>query len=275
MPLTRKVAVPKIVASLGYNFYVQFDPVLEKLRRRIVMVAKDAGEGHLPSSLSVLELLFSYYELRTSFFQPGKSEFILSKGHASLSYFAVLEHFGYLTPGILDTYAKFDSPLGGHPDRNKIEEVQTSSGSLGHGLPFATGILLGNKQLKKEKLIFVLIGDGEINEGSNWESLLLISHHNLSNLRLIIDANKSSDRALRIEQLREKLEAFGLLVTESDGHDCESIGSWMRGSNCNFPKALIAHTIKGHGFSLLENNPAWHHKSPTSLEVQEIFRSAK
>jgi transketolase len=246
---------------------------LRELRKTIVLVAKNSREGHIPSSLSVLEILFCYYHLRVDFFKYEKSLFILSKGHASLAYYVVLEKFGYLSRDTLESYCEFDSILGGHPDSLKIKEVSASTGSLGHGLPFAVGVLLADRQKENERPIFVLVGDGELNEGSNWEALLLACNHRLTNLRLILDMNKSSDRALEIINIERKMKAFGLDVTTIDGHDITSIMEWMKSSNSEQPRVLVANTIKGNGFKVLENNPAWHHTIPTEEQLTEILAS--
>lgn len=249
---------------------------LKKIRSKILEVASISKEGHIPSSFSVLEILFSFYKQKLFLQDFNEVEFVLSKGHAALGLYSVLNHFGLISDEELDSYCKYDSNLGGHPDSTKIPEILTSTGSLGHGLPFATGIAYANAINKRKSHIYVLIGDGELNEGSNWESLLLIEAHQLTNVSIILDANLSSDRALKLKNLRTKFESFGFLVSEINGHNLEEIDKWFQKSVYSREQHfLIANTIKGHGVSDMENNPAWHHRIPNEIELKELKAAIK
>ena len=168
-------------------------------------------------------------------------------------------------------FGKFGSILGGHPDRNKIPGIEASTGSLGHGLPLAIGIALGLKIKKLKNKVFVIIGDGECNEGTIWESSLLASHHNLSNLTCIIDHNHSTDRALKIDNLSTKFKSFGWETITINGHNHEEIYNALSQKHNKKPMMIIAETIKGNGIKIMENNPEWHHKSPNSDELKLIL----
>jgi transketolase len=168
-------------------------------------------------------------------------------------------------------YLLAQSGLGGHPDMCKISGVSASTGSLGHGLPFAIGKVLAKRINGKKSKIFCLIGDGELNEGTIWESLLLASHHKLSELTLIVDSNKTSERALALGNIESKLESFDFLVKRIDGHSHNSILEGLTNFSDTKPIALIAQTIKGFGIKEMENNPAWHHAVPSEDELDRFL----
>lgn len=242
------------------------------LIKTMVTLAHVSKEGHLGSSLSILDILHVLYK-NFIFNNKDKNEcnrFILSKGHASLALYAVLNEFNLLTEDI-NNFCKFNSLLGGHPC-DKLPGVEASTGSLGHGLPMAIGIALGYRILNKDKRVFVLIGDGEMNEGSVWESLLLAAHHNLSNLTCIMDYNHSGDRALKLDNVHQKISSFNWNCLEIDGHDHESIWNSLNHVDSSRPTFIIANTTKGKGISFMENNPEWHHKAPTQDQIQAIHR---
>jgi transketolase len=238
----------------------------KKLIKRIVDVAYNTKEGHIASSLSILDILYVLYD---KILTPKNNYFILSKGHASLGLYSVLEHFDLLEEN-LDNFCKFDSKLGGHPS-NKIKNVECSTGSLGHGLPIGVGMALGEKILKTNKKVYVIIGDGESNEGTIWESALLASHHKLNNLYCILDYNHSNDRALKIDSMKDKMKSFGWECLEIDGHNQEEILKSLTIKSKN-PIFIIANTIKGKGCNIMENNPEWHHKIPSTEELKKILQ---
>lgn len=238
-----------------------------KLVKRVIEVCHKAKEGHIGSSLSILDILYVLYEKVLK----NHHHFILSKGHASLGLYVILEHFGLLRED-LDNMGRFESKLGGHPSRY-IEEVIASTGSLGHGLPIALGIALAEKIKKTDKNTFVIIGDGESNEGTVWESALLASHHKLNNLCCILDYNHSNDRALLLEPILKKFESFGWNPIEVDGHSHEELWKVFMNLSKDKPTFILANTIKGKGCSIMENNPEWHHKSPSDSEYSEIIKN--
>lgn len=249
---------------------------MNKLKREIVQASHFAKEGHVPSALSILDLIWVLYErvMRIDPRQPNASSFdrfILSKGHASLALYAVLCEKGYFSKDEFRTFCKYDGKLGGHPDCNKVPGVEASTGSLGHGLPIAIGISIGSKIRNAKNKIYCLIGDGECNEGTIWESALLAAQHNLSNLCCIVDYNHSTDRALMVGDLVSKFQSFGWDAVAISGHDHEQIFNALTRPHESRPLAVIAETIKGYGIKRMENEPAWHHRSPTEVELSEIL----
>jgi transketolase len=173
---------------------------INELKKQIVLAAHAAGSGHIPSAFSILDIVWTLYD---KILKP-EDRFILSKGHGCLALYAVLVEKGYFPKEQLMTFAKHDSILGGHPDRNKIPGVIASTGSLGHGLPMAVGVALAKKIKKQPGRVFCLVGDGEMNEGSCWEACLLAAHHKLDNLIIFVDYNYSTDRALTLDNLKDK-----------------------------------------------------------------------
>lgn len=237
----------------------------KKLIERIITVAYNAKEGHIPSSLSILDILYVLY----SNIIKDNDKLVLSKGHASLGLYTVLEHFNLLEEN-LDDFCKFESKLGGHPT-NKIKNITASTGSLGHGLPIAVGMALGEKINGTNNKIYAIIGDGESNEGTIWESLLLASHHKLDNLVCILDYNHSNDRALLFDNIKTKINSFNWLCVEINGHNHEEILLALRTNPINQPLFILANTIKGHGISIMENNHEWHHKIPNKDETYDMI----
>jgi transketolase len=175
----------------------------------------------------------------------------------------------------LDSFAKFNSTLGGHPDKNKIPGVEASTGSLGHGFPMSVGMALGLKIKKTDAHVYVIIGDGEANEGTIWESALLASHHQLTNLCCIVDYNHSTDRALQIGDMVQKFKSFDWDTCLIDGHNHEEIFSALQNMGNEKPFAIIAKTIKGYGCARMENNPEWHHKFPRPEELPGLLESLR
>ena len=237
--------------------------------RKIVEVAYQRKEGHIPSSLSILDLMYVVYR---DYVVPGSGRFVLSKGHASLGLYAIMDHFGLLEEDIFN-FCKFDSKLGGHPSC-RVKGVECSTGSLGHGMPFALGLAMSEKILGTSRKVISIIGDGESNEGTIWESAMLASHRSVFNLCCIIDHNHSNDRALSIGNMMDKFSSFGWLCSETDGHDTESISDCIRcHDSLKRPHFILAHTIKGKGVNIMEGNPEWHHKSPSEENIKAILES--
>lgn len=244
--------------------------IKNSLIKRIVEISHKAKEGHIGSSLSILDILFVLYGV---VLKNKKDHFILSKGHASLGLFAILEYYGLLEES-LDNYCKFDSKLGGHPS-NILNNVESSTGSLGHGLPMAVGVALGERIKKSNKKVYVIIGDGESNEGTIWESALLASNHKLNNLYCIMDYNHSNDRSLKLDSVIGKFKSFNWNCIEIDGHNQNEILSSLSKETTDKPNFILANTIKGKGIEMMENNPEWHHKSPNDEELNKIIESLK
>ena len=239
-----------------------------ELIKRVLAVAFLAKEGHVPTSLSILDILYVLYDKHI---KETENHFILSKGHASLSLYVILEKFGLLNENLND-FCKFNSNLGGHPT-NKIKNVKTSTGSLGHGLPIGVGVAMSEKIKNTNNNVFVVIGDGEANEGTIWESALLASHHKLNNLYCIMDYNRSNDRALKLDNVLNKFESFNWVCHEINGHNYDEILSATSTISIDKPTFILANTIKGYGIKIMENNPEWHHKTPTIEEYKKILET--
>lgn len=236
---------------------------MKKIKENIIRIAYQAHEGHIPSAFSILNLLMVLY--KEGFVdKEKKNRLILSKGHGSLALYAILAEHGFFDTQELFSFGQFDSNFGGHPDRTKLKGVEASTGSLGHGLPMAVGMALAEKIKQTNHNIYVIIGDGEANEGTVWESSLLAAHHKLNNLYCIVDFNHSTDRALNLGDLKAKFIAFGWQTICINGHDHQEIKQAYSHSGIDKPVAIIAETIKGYGCTMMENNPEWHHKSPTT-----------
>ena len=240
------------------------------MRIDILEASSKSQEGHVPSAFSVLEIIYSIYLGDWNKEKSVDLDFILSKGHASLALYATLEQAEYIGPEWKSNFAQFESDFGGHPDMKKIRGVSASTGSLGHGLPIALGKAFAYRILSKNKKIYCLVGDGELNEGSIWESLLLASHHKMCELVIILDFNHSTDRALTIGDIRKKFEAFGYQTFEVDGNNLDALDSILEISKGGTLTAIIANTIKGYGIKTMENNPAWHHLSPKADQINEL-----
>lgn len=237
---------------------------------KILEMAFAASEGHVPSSLSIVEAVTASYSF-FDFDSPDADVFVLSKGHGCLALYAELFLRGTLSQGDLDGLCKRDGILGGHPDSTKVPGVSASTGSLGHGLPFSTGLAYASKHLRgSASRIFCIIGDGELNEGSNWEALLLARQLELDNLMVWIDYNGSGDRAVNLSPLARKVESFGCDVREVDAHDYSEISSAFSATPSGKPIVLVAKSVKGFGVPFMENNPAWHH---TVLDRESLERA--
>ncbi len=253
--------------------------IIKKLKKEILEICFNAKEGHLGSSFSILDILYVLYT-HVLDITPNKKNsnkrdyFILSKGHASLAHAAVLYEKNFIKLKELRSYCSYESILGGHLDRKKVNGVEVSSGSLGHGISIAVGIALGLKIKKIQNKVFVVVGDGEINEGTFWESLLIASNKNLNNLCCIVDYNRSNDLSIKLDPLKHKLDSFGFTVLEIDGHCHEEIrnATMFFRKTSEKPTIVLANTIKGKGVRVMENNPEWHHKSPNIDELNKMIK---
>ncbi len=245
--------------------------------RRLVVRGLDGGKrGHLGSAFSLIETLRVLYDdiLRYDPTTPrwaDRDRCILSKGHGCLALYAILADKGFFPTDELDRFCQFDGMLGGHPERAKVPGVEASTGALGHGLSIGIGQALAMRLQKRDSRVFVIMGDGEINEGSVWEAALSAGKHKLSNLVAMVDYNKlqSYDRTSVVqdlEPLADKWRAFGFAVHEVDGHDVSQLRRILSAVpfQRDQPSAIICHTVKGRGIAVAEGNPDWHHKSKIS-----------
>ncbi len=233
------------------------------LRRRIVQMITQAGEGHIPSAFSIVDIIAKLYG---SVLRP-EDYFILSKGHGCAALYVVLEKHGILTAEEIESYGTFGGVLGGHPDRTKVPGVLCSTGSLGHGLPMAVGLALGLKIQGKYGRVFVLMGDGECQEGTTWEAALVAKHHEL-NLVVIVDNNLSGAQLLPKVNLLKQFQGFGWNALEIDGHNPKHV-AYMDYEEA--PVAFIANTVKGCGVDFIEGHGKWHHKIPNQQEYDAIM----
>lgn len=255
------------------------------LRKTIVRILESSGRGHLGSAFSLVEILRVLYDdvLRYDSKNPKwpqRDRFILSKGHGCLALYVLLAEKGFFPESELRKFSASDGILGGHPEV-KIPGVEVSTGSLGHGLSFGIGFALNARFERADYRTFVVIGDGESNEGSIWEGAMCASKHRLSNLTVIVDYNRqqsygASSEVQDLEPILDKWTSFGFAVTEVDGHCVDEIRAAL---SClplvpDKPSAIVCHTVKGKGVEFVENNMDWHHKNRVTDEEIESLLAA-
>lgn len=243
-------------------------------------MARNAEEGHIPSSFSIVDIIDYLYGNVLKFDinninSPKRDYFFLSKGHAALALYVVLEKYGILSPDELLSYGNSNSILGGHPDRLTTPGVEASTGSLGHGFPMAVGAALGLKIGNLENKVFVLVGDGECQEGTIWEAANIASNQKLNNICVIIDWNGSAQQLMPIENLELKWQSSGWATKIIDGHSTSELEATFLNPKlfgCNTPIAVLAKNIKGKGVSFIEGHGSWHHKVPNDQEYVEFLK---
>ena len=254
------------------------------LRRLVVRGLEGGGRGHVGSSMSLIEIMRVLYDDILKF-RPAEPKWadrdrmILSKGHGCLALYAILADKGFIPLETLDTFCKRDSILGGHPEAGKVAGVEASTGALGHGLSVGIGMALALRATKKSNRVFVVMGDGEINEGSVWEAAMCAGKHKLANLTAMVDYNKIQSAGFTrdiqdLEPLLDKWQAFGFAAVEVDGHDVGALRALLRclPVAADKPTAIICHTVKGKGISFAENDPNWHHKNKfADGEIEKIY----
>jgi len=242
-----------------------------QMRKDILNISKASGHGHIPTCFSVVEMLWAVYSHMRHNPQEPLSEdrdlFVLSKGHAALGYYCVLARKGYLPLEDVFSFGGFGSRFGCHADRFKVPGVEASTGSLGHGIGIAVGMALGCRLKGGDRQVYTLIGDGESNEGSVWEALLVAANLGLKNLTIFYDNNNSHSRGLQVTDPVQKFTAFGCDVIQVDGHDLAALRGALQEKQSR-PKVIVADTIKGYGCKEMEENHyAWHRRSPSSDEL--------
>lgn len=248
--------------------------IANSIRKRDLQAVYEAGAGHIGGEMSVIDLLTALYFHTMSVFpdeprHPNRDRFVLSKGHTALALYIILSEKGFIPKEEISTFLQPFSRLNGHPNRVKVAGVETNTGPLGHGLPIAVGMAMAAKLNADSWRTFVITGDGEMQEGSNWEAIMAAAQFKLDNLTLIIDHNRlqQGDQVAETNNLAPfapKLEAFGWVVEEIDGHDMQQICTTLSSGKItpNKPKCIVAHTNKGQGISFMSDNVAWHHKVP-------------
>lgn len=249
-----------------------------RVRRHAVEMCHLGKSSHVGSVLSIADILAVLYGRVLNIDPrqpnlPARDRFILSKGHAGAGIYAVLAECGFFPVEKLRTHYQDGSDLSGHVSHNGIPGVEFSTGSLGHGLPVATGMALAAKLDGAGYRVFCLLSDGECDEGSNWESILFAAHHRLDNLTAIIDYNKIQSLApvaetIALEPFVDKWTSFGWEVREADGHDHAALTQALvpRSASAKKPLCVIAHTTKGKGVSFMENSVLWHYRTPQGAE---------
>jgi len=262
---------------------MELDSKSKYLRSLVIKAIKNERRGHIGPAMSLIEILRCVYESAAKHRpdDPDWSErdvVILSKGHGCLALYAVLAERGFFELSELEKFGDPNSILGGHPERDKIPGVEASTGALGHGLSIGVGIAKAIKIKKSARAVFIIVGDGEINEGSVWEAAMSAAKHQLSNLTLLVDYNKLQSygevsEVMPLEPLKLKLQSFGFAVKEINGHDVNEINEHLKllPLEQTKPSALICHTVKGKGIPKAENNPLWHHRSNlTETDITEL-----
>ncbi|MEV4539006.1 transketolase [Asanoa sp. NPDC049518] len=252
------------------------------LRRLVVRALAGGGRGHVGPSFSLIEILRVLYDdfLNVRPKDPGwpdRDRLILSKGHGCLALYALLADKGFFPAAALDAFCREGAMLGGHPERGPVPGVEASTGALGHGLPIGVGLALALRRRGLPGRVVVVTGDGELNEGSNWEAALMAAKHELGELSVFVDANGfqcygETSQVLNLEPMVAKWEAFGFDTHEVDGHDVKALRSAcaVLPSAEDRPSAVICRTIKGKGVPFVEGNPRWHYRfqfEPLELEA--------
>lgn len=250
-----------------------------EIRQRDLRMIHETGMGHTGGDLSATDILTTLYFGVLNIdpqnpSAPDRDRFIMSKGHCSGALYTTLAFSGFIPLEELDTYMQPMSRLNGHPDRNKVPGVETNTGPLGHGLPVAVGAAIGGKLDNASWRVYVLTGDGELQEGSNWEAGMTAAHRGLDNLTLIVDRNRfqqgdATANTVDLDPLADKWRAFGWAVQEVDGHDYNALLDAFEQLPVEKgkPTCIIAHTHKGKGVSFMEDKAIWHHKVPSKDEL--------
>lgn len=250
------------------------------IRKSIVHMVHYSKSSHVGTCLSMVDILATLYFKIMNIDprnpnKPDRDKFILSKGHGSAALYATLAERGFFPKSHLDRYYVDGGILPGHLDMEAVPGIETSAGSLGHGLSIGLGMAISNRQSHNPGHIFVLLGDGECNEGSVWEAVMLASTLRLNNFTAIVDYNKlqsfgRTNEVICQENMAERWRAFGWEVCEVDGHDSVQLEQAFKHKQTG-PKAIVAHTIKGKGISYMEDRLEWHYKSPNDDQYREAL----
>ena len=251
------------------------------IRKTIVEIVHNSGAAHIGSALSCVEILNAIFKSvnlqKIKDRTIDRNRILLSKGHATAALYTVMYHHGLLSRDEIYSYSKNESLLAGHASHH-VPFVEHSTGALGHGLPVALGVAIGLKTRKSDARVFVVVGDGELHEGSNWETFMLAGHLKMTNLCVLVDRNNLQqvgqvEATCSIESLKAKLESFNFNVFENDGHNEQEITEKIKNSqNSPQPVAIICRTTKGKGVSFMENNNLWHYRAPQGEDYEKALR---
>lgn len=254
-----------------------------ELRKKIFLTGYKGGMAHLASCFSSLEMIYALYLKGILRYDPNdpnwkdRDRFILSKGHAGMALYGVMVKAGLLEEKVYDSYLQENSMIGGEPCMRDCAWIEATTGSLGHGLSMGMGIAMALKMDKSPAKVYVMLGDGECEEGTVWEAAMTAPVFGLDNLIVILDHNRIQkmdfvEKMIGPENWRARWEAFGWQVEETDGHDTEAFKkALLKAGEERKPRFIIAHTVKGKGVTIMENNPAWHFKLPGRKELK-IFK---
>lgn len=257
--------------------------VAKNIRKKIFQIAYFAGGGHMGAAFSMADIISVLYFDNVLRYDAAKPEweerdkFILSKGHACYALYAALARAGYFLEEELRNVGKPGSAFGGHPKMHDIPGVEASTGALGHGLAFAIGAAYASKADCKQSHVYVVLGDGECQEGSIWEGALSAPTLELDNLTVIVDHNKLQamdelEQIVHMKPFADKWKAFGWNVVEIDGHRCPEIKTALLTRRKGQPTLVVANTIKGKGVSFMENDPIWHYRMPNEQELPILMK---
>jgi len=285
MPNHSEVSPESTSLSNKFNLSsAELKEMAKKLRRHVITMTATAGSGHPGGSLSAADIITVLY-FKVLCYNPknpqwsDRDRFILSKGHAAPILYAALAEAGYFPVAELATLRKLDSRLQGHADRNFTPGVEMSAGSLGMGLSFAIGVALASRLDSKTYRTYVLLSDGECEEGQTWEAALSAAHFKVDNLTAIVDCNGIqlsgwTRDIMNLEPFTRKWQAFGWHIIDIDGHDLDQILSACQRAEKikGKPTVIVARTIKGKGVSFMENNVAFHGKAPTREEAERALK---
>jgi transketolase len=248
-------------------------------RKKILDIISKSDASHIASSFSAVEILQAVYRCvdidKIKNHAPDRDRVVLSKGHAAAALYTTLFKFGLMTEKVLDTYNTNDSLLSGHVS-HFIPGVEHSTGALGHGLPVALGMAIGLRSRQMKAKTFVIVGDGELHEGSNWEAIMMAGHLKIGNFFVLVDNNHfmqmhgRTDQCCTLHPLKLKFESFNFKTYEVDGHDDQEIERIIKeNTNGKMPVAIICSTIKGRGVSFMEENNIWHYRTPKGEDYQK------
>jgi transketolase len=247
------------------------------LRKRVLEMLYHGGEGNIQSIFSAIDIIWVLYDqilniTPDNYKDPDRNFFVLSKGQAVPGLLAVLERKGFFKSTELNTICSLNSRFSVQADRVNFKGIiETSGGSLGHGLPIAIGIALAAKITNSTSKVFALVGDGEFNEGTMWESALLAGYKRLNNLHIIVDDNQSIGKMIDMGDLGKKLKTFGFKVLYTDGHDLLQLKNALSSSSKNRPIVTLARTIRGYGSETLMEDSHWFHKAPNADELRMLL----